>query len=168
MYTHQHFQSTVTVNNLMDIPGEILALLIIVLYPIGIFIDEMADKILLNWSEKIRKRTISERSIAVSDQDKIKVSYLFSQNLDERLKDYFSYVRTRIRIARSTALNFLLITLSLEVFLITRLHVDTYTIIIVTIIGVTLTILAMLSWYFFTTAFINKTIDQLRLKSLIS
>ena len=91
----------------------IAALALPIVYPIGIFVDNLADSLLDKWNWKIRGEYIPEKSQSV-----IKLLVIAK---NEWLAAIFEYSRTRIRISRSTALNFLIITVILPTFIITRL-----------------------------------------------
>jgi len=93
----------------------VLTLLIIsIIYPFGVFVDNIADDILKSWNRKIRKKYIQDETHSARR--------LLAITKDEALADYLGYVRTRIRISRSASLNFLLITISSIAFTATRLQ----------------------------------------------
>lgn len=91
----------------------ISALALPVVYPVGIFVDNLADRLLDKWNWIIRDKYLKEKSQSI-----IKLLLLTK---DERLGNIFEYSRTRIRISRSTALNFAVIAIALPLFIITRL-----------------------------------------------
>lgn len=94
-----------------EIMISVLALPIV--YPIGIFVDNLADSLLDKWNRKIREKYIPDKSLSVSK--------LLVVAKNEWLAAIFDYGRARIRISRSTALNFLIITIVLPIFILTRL-----------------------------------------------
>lgn len=85
-----------------------------IVYPIGIFVDNLADALLNRWNFKIRAKYVPEKSQSI-------IKLLVTAN-NERLASIFEYSRTRIRISRSTALNFFIITIVLPIFIIKRIE----------------------------------------------
>src|SRR3954466_1712965 len=81
----------------------IAVMLLPMFYPIGIFIDNLADYVLHSWRDDIRKKS-------GLDEDQT-ITKLLTTLKDDKLSEYFDYVRIRIRISRSSALNFMLITI---------------------------------------------------------
>lgn len=73
----------------------------IFVYPFGIIIDNIADYILKKQENRIKIRHLPDSSMSVK--------FLLAKLKDETLSHHFEYMRTRIRICRSTALNFFII-----------------------------------------------------------
>ena len=73
-----------------------------IVYPVGLFIDEVADFL----SEPGKKKIKKDEGISDNSLNGFKLLFLTK---DEWLRKYFDYVRIRIRLSRSTALNFLII-----------------------------------------------------------
>jgi hypothetical protein len=128
-------------------------LIISMMYPIGVFIDELADKAFKPWERKIKNKIRDEHGI----DDSLSVWILLATTKDEMQARYLGYVRTRIRISRSAALNFALITVTSIIFTFTRLKAVLGSIlwkliIFEFILGTIITIVAIYSWFS-----INKT-----------
>ena len=132
----------------------VLAILLLpVVYPVGIFIDNLADDLLGPISRRIRRRFLLDETSTVMK--------LLSENKDDFLSRYFDYVRTRIRISRSSALNFALITLVGEFFIWLRWQpafggTRGVWMCMIASLGGLLTALAIFSWYRITTTFSKK------------
>jgi len=88
--------------------GTLGVLALPVVYPLGMFVDNLADFLLDGWRKEIRNKYLRNPSANVSD--------LLMRAKDDKLAEYFEYLRIRIRISRSTALNFTLIALFFPVF----------------------------------------------------
>jgi hypothetical protein len=73
-------------------------------YPIGIFVDELADFAFKPWMKQIRKKRFRSEGFDPDDPD-MTIMYLLQKTDDEFLKTYFNYIRMRIRVSRSTAFN---------------------------------------------------------------
>jgi len=130
------------------------------LYPLGIFVDNLADGAFKRWSKDIRDRTMRTESL-----DGISPAMEILKGADkEFIMAYISYIRTRVRISRSAALNFGLITLSATVFTVVRLHdlpkpqfLRLLGFEIVT--GAAITVLALLSWHSITATFAKRVVQ---------
>lgn len=79
----------------------IVILIAPICYPIGLFIDDLADLLSESWKKKIKAKYIDDNSMSG-----FKLLYL---SQDDWLRKYFDYIRIRIRISRSSALNFTII-----------------------------------------------------------
>ncbi len=77
-------------------------------YPIGIFVDTIADKILDGWNERIKKE---------KEVETVSLILLLHRLKDDNLTGYFTYNRFKTRVSRSSALNFLLIGLTVPLFI---------------------------------------------------
>lgn len=87
-------------------------LLLPIVYPLGVLIDYLADAAFKRWELKIR---------AKYDLDQTQtVVRLLMQTKDSSLAAHFGYIRSRIRISRSSAFNFALITITSLAFTIIR------------------------------------------------
>jgi hypothetical protein len=133
-----------------------------VVYPVGIFIDNLADDLLRPLGRRIRSRFKLDDSPSVMK--------LLTRTKDDSLSRYFEYVRTRIRISRSSALNFALITLFGEVFVLSRWEPAFGSsrwllAVLVGSLGGILTTLAFYSWYRITLTFSKKLAYGLALSS---
>ncbi len=87
---------------LKDYEAIVLTLLVSIVYPWGIIIDNVADHLLKARAKAIRA------SIPGGSQS---TRYLLTQLKDESMNEYVNYLRTRIRVSRSSAFNFGMITL---------------------------------------------------------
>ncbi|HMS41321.1 MAG TPA: hypothetical protein PKE69_13910 [Pyrinomonadaceae bacterium] len=92
----------------------IVGLLIAISYPIGVFVDNFADRILKKKDKKIRNEFIKDENKSI-----LRVRTLAGEN--SPLDQLFNYQRMRIRISRSSFLNFLIISLMLPIFFIIQL-----------------------------------------------
>jgi hypothetical protein len=81
-------------------------------YPLGVFIDNLSDILLLNKSKKIKLKHIKN--------EKLNVGYVLDK-ASTPLGNYFTYTRMRIRIGRVTFINFILVTMMLVIFTKVRL-----------------------------------------------
>jgi hypothetical protein len=94
----------------------ILAIILPLLYVIGVIIDRTADGLF-----KVRERKI-EREI-IGDLDVSPSVMRFSLGVqNEILNQQLEYSRTRMRIVRASSINFLLIAVSISIFLLTRIR----------------------------------------------
>ena len=129
----------------------IAAILVVsVVYPLGVFIDNIADDIFKPWNRKIRNKYVRDESLSVRK--------LLITTKDETLASYLGYVRTRIRISRSAALNFALITVASVILTFTRLQAALGSsfwklTIFELVVGPILTIIAIWSWFRITQTF---------------
>src|SRR3954462_277360 len=96
--------------NIKDFGAVIVALLIPISYPIGIFNDNFSDFLLKRWDNKYRAEFIKDESSSIS-----RVRTLL--NGDSPLSKLFEYQRMRIRISRSSSLNFSIIGVLLPIFI---------------------------------------------------
>ena len=78
-------------------------------YPIGIFIDTLADKILDSWNKKIKAKN--------NLPDHFSMIMLINKMNDDNVRSYFSYNRFKLRVARSSFVNFSMIAVSGFLFL---------------------------------------------------
>lgn len=79
-----------------------------VVYPIGIFVDNLADALLGRWRDAIRDKYVTEPSQNVMT--------LLMTARDDRLAAYYEHLRVRIRISRSSAFNFGMIAVLFPIF----------------------------------------------------
>jgi hypothetical protein len=119
---------------------EAIAVLILIpiYYPAGIFIDNLADTIFDRWADSIKRRH-GVRSNAV-----LRAS---SRENNEFLNKYFDYVRTRIRISRSSSVNIPLMSVFLLLYLHAVVKADNFLISTVAISGILFTLVALYSWW---------------------
>jgi len=118
-------------------------ILLPIVYPAGIFIDYLADRLFNPWEMKIRKAyNLKNTQTALKLLVEIK---------DQTLASHFTYIRSRIRISRSSALNFALLTIASVCFTVIRLrNIPGFpfwkTLLLEVIMGLSLTALAALAW----------------------
>lgn len=89
------------------------------IYPIGIFVDELADYISHPWIKRIRDRRFHSEGLD-PDNSNLQAMYLLQRTDDDFLRSYFNYIRMRVRVSRSTALNLALTTAAAVIFSIVR------------------------------------------------
>lgn len=77
-------------------------------YPLGIFIDELSDSLFECWDDKIRMR-----HSAGSERNTFRLLILLK---DPSTSQYFQYLRGRIRMSRSTAVNAFFTTIGTIIF----------------------------------------------------
>lgn len=77
-------------------------------YPFGIIIDNLADKLLKRFDTAIRNKSPGGNK---------SMSRLLILLKDQSVEEHFDYIRTRIRITRSSFLNALLITFALVIYI---------------------------------------------------
>ena len=83
-----------------------------VAYPIGIFVDTVADKMLDGRNEKIRQRFNLKEDFSMMK--------LVHEMKDDNVRSYFTYNRFKTRVSRSSMLNFAMMALSIFLFTMTR------------------------------------------------
>ena len=118
-------------------------LILPILYAIGMFIDTVSDRILEAWTLSIKKKCLQDKSHSVI--------HLLLKSKDEWLSSYIDYNRGKLRVLRSSALNFLLISTSLPIATGLRLQglLGNHTRFVVgfeVLLGAALTGLAIWSW----------------------
>lgn len=131
-----------------------------VVYPIGIFVDELADFVFNPWMNRIRKRYF-ERAGLDPNASKLTTMYLLQHTDNEFLKTYFNYIRMRIRVSRSTAFNLAFITFSAFLLTIVRFHdAPRYALILFLelIVGLLLTSLSIWVWYEVSNTFLRQSL----------
>lgn len=120
-----------------------------IVYPMGIFIDELADRLLHTRMQAVRDKRLQSEGLSPED-DTLTALNLLPRIDDEFVKSYFNYIRMRIRISRTATLNFPLIAATAVLF--TVIHFwsspSWWGIIITeTILGIALTFFATWAWY---------------------
>ena len=142
------------------IEALVVLLLLSVTYPVGVIIDDLADCLLKKWS-----RQISANLLGTNDSQEVSriVWRLLQATEDDYLRAQISYMRSRIRISRSTAFNFALITICSLVFTLTRLQ-DLPTqkfwllMLFEATAGTTITVSALVVWHSITKTFAEQTV----------
>lgn len=134
-----------------------------IIYPLGIFIDNIADEIFKPWNRKIRQKKLKEAGI----EGNIEVMKIVKDIKDDYCKKYIEYIRVRIRISRFTALNFLLISMNSIIFVFIRFrHIQNShfwrIIVFEIIIGVAITIISAWNWYSISNLFAKRIISFIK------
>lgn len=128
---------------LSDINIAIGLIIISFLYTIGIFVDRLADTIFERWYSSLKNKIFPNRKTPTQ-----KMRFELSKSNPELANNMY-YARSRIRIARASAINFLLITILSLIYVITRFPVsasrNTLAIYII-IIGALLTTSIIWAW----------------------
>jgi hypothetical protein len=86
-----------------------------VAYVLGILFDRIADSVFLPWDARLRKRILGNQAPSVG------VARFELAKDNERLHTYFEYTRSRVRIARASALNIGLTAVLSMVLVLTRI-----------------------------------------------
>lgn len=136
-------------------------------YPIGIFVDELADFAFKPWMKRIRKRRFRLEGFDPDDLD-LTTMNLLQKTDDEFLKSYFNYIRIRIRVSRSTALNFALITITALIFTTARFRYSQGFVLIVfteIFVGILLTALSAWVWCEVSDTFAKQTLRAFKANS---
>ncbi len=81
-------------------------------YPVGIFVDTFADKLLAGWNQKIKRQ--------YDPKNEINLLTLIRNMKDTNITNYFTYNRFKTRIARSSFINFAMIGIAGALFIIFR------------------------------------------------
>ena len=84
-----------------------------IIYPLGVFMDNLSDTMLASRIKKLKSQHIGNENLNVGS---------VLDNGSSTIRDYFTYTRMRIRISRVTFLNFILITITVVIFTMTRLN----------------------------------------------
>lgn len=137
----------------------IAAIILVFAYPVGIFMDELADFIFTNESKKIRKETFCNEGLLTAELHNSTFTtafFLLRSSDNDFFKEYFNYLRTRVRIARSSTVNFLFITITIFLFSLIQLNLSYTALILEIATGLLLSVLAYFSWRRFITLFSKK------------
>ncbi len=124
-------------------------------YPLGIFIDEIADFLLDKQNKKIRNTSFKKEGLE-GDAYRTTAFFLLQEAGDDFIREYFNYIRTRIRIARAATLNFTLITIFIVPFSYFQLNLSCKLIFIMIVVGVFGVVMAYMSWRKFASIFSEK------------
>ncbi|MDE3058769.1 MAG: hypothetical protein KGJ59_12520 [Bacteroidota bacterium] len=131
--------------DILAVPSQIITVLFmaLVFYPMGVFIDEFSDFCFKRWSLKIRRENIVD-----DNQTAYRLLVVLK---DPSTSRYFQYLRSRIRIARSSVLNFFFLTSAAVFFTQRQLHVVLGNRVVGAIIlelfaGSAMILLALFSW----------------------
>ncbi|HHW78630.1 MAG TPA: hypothetical protein GX399_16605 [Xanthomonadaceae bacterium] len=133
-------------DQLKDITAQLTFLMLTVVYPLGIFIDDVADFLFEYWSKRIRSKRFELEGIHLNERD-VTAFQVLQDTKDDFLRSYFSYIRMRIRISRSASLNFGVCTLATIVFTVVRIPYTLKVLLVEFIVGAAFTSLAVWAWY---------------------
>lgn len=122
----------------------IAVILLPIVYPIGVLFDLVTNSLFGPWERSIQR-------LFIVDKTQSSLTLLMRAK-DPSLASYLGYGKSRIRISRSSVINFALITLTSMAFTITWCrNISGFPIwravILEATIGATLTILAVFAWY---------------------
>jgi len=111
-------------------------------YTLGVICDRLADSVFSKWNERLKNSIIPNPDPNIGT-----MRFLVGKD-DPNLNVYLEYTRSRMRIARSSALNIPLIMVSLILYLIIKLHYCAFHPMIYTtlIIGVGLSYFSVYTW----------------------
>jgi hypothetical protein len=129
---------------LADWQALIAVVVLSFVYVLGILFDRLADRVFQRWD-----RSIAAKIYPNAPHTFGVMRYLVSKE-NEYLHHQFEYTRSRLRIARASALNFALTTLLAEVFLVRWLRGEAAFPLLaafVGVVGVLLTALAVYTWH---------------------
>lgn len=156
----------IDINKLKGTEAFVLPLLLAMAYPFGVFIDNLADDIFKSVEKRVTSSVLKAEGLSGK---RFTVMQLMDSENREFAREYLGYVRTRVRLSRSTALNFLLITFSSVAFTIHRLQpmlggsiwvIVTYE----AVIGLVVILLAIRSWFRSSQTFSKQLIRAYKLK----
>jgi hypothetical protein len=102
----------INLERIKDSEAVLAILLLPIVYPIGIFVDYIADDVLRPWEIKIRQQFIQNNTQSAMR--------LLSELKDPSLAYHLGYIRSKIRISRSSTLNFALMTVTGIAFTVIR------------------------------------------------
>jgi hypothetical protein len=128
---------------LSDVNIAIGLVIISFLYTIGIVIDRLADTIFERWYSALKNKIFPNRKTPTQ-----KMRFELSKSNPE-LSNNMYYARSRIRIARASAINFTLITTLSLIYVITRIPASTNRntlAVYIVVIGAALTASIIWSW----------------------
>jgi|GEM_PF-4648400 len=129
----------------LTLPSHVFFILlsILLVYPLGVFMDEFSDWIFRKQSLKIRRKHVSD--------DKLTAFQLLVRLKDSSTSQYFQYLRSRIRLARSSVVNLPLLTIVIIFFTVRQLsstlgQLTLGVVLTEATVGILLTLLAWFSW----------------------
>lgn len=115
------------------------------MYPLGIFTDNLSDEVLKGKNEKLRKKH-------KLNEGRITAAKLIAQLDNDSISRHFAYSRMKIRISRAAIFNFAFVSFSLAIFFLARGSEFPSIIVWVAVsvsvlIGATLSLFAYWNWY---------------------
>jgi len=126
-------------------------------YPLGIFVDDLSDKVFHKWMKKIRKKRFIKEGIK-EDKFEATAFYLLRESGDDFLRNYFNYIRMRIRISRSASINFLFCTVTAIAFTLAQFSLRFVLVVIELVVGGGLTLMAIFVWSRITDTFAKQIV----------
>lgn len=137
------------IDSLKGTEAYFIPLLLAIAYPLGVFVDNLADDLFKRTERKLTRKVLESEGLKGIRLTMMQVM----GNADRDFaREYFAYVRSRVRLSRSTALNFLLITFIGISFTSLRLNIalDGWLWFVVTgeaLLGTIVVLLALRSWF---------------------
>lgn len=114
-------------------------------YVLGILFDKLADIIFSKWDRAIGEKRFGKNAPYVFARDRFQIGRDNTQ-----LYHHFEYIRSRLRIARASSVNFAITTIMAVIFVVTRLqNIPNLFVLLffIIVVGCLLTYLAVLTWY---------------------
>jgi len=137
------------IDNLKRTEAYFIPLLLAIAYPLGVFVDNLADDLF-----KRTERKLTSKVIELEGLKGIRLTMMQVMGNADRdfAREYLAYVRSRVRLSRSTALNFLLITFIGISFTSLRLSIVLdewiwFVVIGEALLGTIVVLLALRSWF---------------------
>lgn len=135
------------ITHLKDWTSLILVLVLGLAYPLGIIVDRAADWLVGPIDRRLRNNHFKydDANLPKAKVSEARLRMLLDAK-NERLASFLNYVRSRLRLARSTCLNLILITLAATILLGTQNSIGSIELIAVTAGGLLLFLLSLFAW----------------------
>jgi hypothetical protein len=139
----------IDVDKLKGTEAFTLPIFLAIAYPLGVFVDSLADDIFKRAERQVTADVMKAEGL---EGKRVTVMQLMGSGNREFAQAYLGYVRTRVRISRSTALNFTIITIMILIFTLIRLRPIVSQLVWLVmlselILGLLVVLLALQSWY---------------------
>lgn len=130
-------------SGIKDLEWIILTIAIPFLYVLGIIFDRIVDHLFKTTERKMESEILKDYPVTV-----LEMRFSFG-NANDSLNQQLDYARTRMRIARASSVNFLLISVCASLFLISRIvNVQWESVLLVLVTGLLLAYAAFVAWRF--------------------
>lgn len=130
-------------------------------YVIGVIIDRVADSLFNHVDKKLREKYLVKSNQSVADMR----LYIMSKN--EGVTDFLDYVRSRLRLARSTVLNVILIIFFVALWYFTSSKFESNSIIIFLLsFGIPLLTLTIFTWFRISKTYYKRLVQAFDLLSV--
>jgi hypothetical protein len=130
-------------------------------YVIGVIIDRVADSLFNQVDKKLREKYLIKSNQSVADMR----LYIMSKN--EGITDFLDYVRSRLRLARSTVLNVILIMFFVALWYFTSSKFESNSIIIFLLsFGIPLLTLTIFTWFRISKTYYKRLVQAFDLLSI--